>query len=101
VNEMSYLYGEYDFSLFAARFSDYGREDNFSRTALRAMFDYLSELAEDTGPIKIDVIALCCEWSENTEESICEAYSLENVTEIHNHTTAIELDNGNYLYVAF
>lgn len=53
---------EYDFiELFRAM----GREENFSITARRALYEYLMELSDSIGkPIELDVIGLCCEYYE-------------------------------------
>jgi hypothetical protein len=37
------------------------RPDNFTRTALAAMFDYFEEIDPD---MELDVIAICCDYSE-------------------------------------
>ncbi len=62
---------EYDESLFISRFEDYKRVEtsenpngNFSYKGLRALFNYLDEIADEENPYKLDVIALCCEYSE-------------------------------------
>ena len=63
---------EYDESMFMSRFEDYKRVNtlenpngNFSYKGLRHLFNYLDDLSEDTGEnIKLDVIALCCEFNE-------------------------------------
>jgi len=68
---------EYDESLFISRFEDYKRvitlenpNGNFSYKGLRALFEYLEETTDKENPYKLDVIALCCEFSEykNIEE---------------------------------
>ena len=42
-----------------------GREDQFTYKGKRALFDYLEEMSEGMDePIELDVIALCCEYSE-------------------------------------
>ena len=52
---------EYDF----IRAFEQVRPDNFSRAGLSALYEYLEQLEEDIGnPIKLDVIAICCEYSE-------------------------------------
>ena len=52
-------------SLFADAFSHMGRENNFSREALEALFNYLEEYEQDTGEdLELDVIGLCCEFTE-------------------------------------
>jgi hypothetical protein len=56
------------FSHFCDAFRDMGREEQFTYKGKRALFDYLEELAGDTGaPIALDVIALCCEYSEYSD----------------------------------
>lgn len=51
---------------FLAAWADSSRADQFSRAALRAMFDYLEELERDTGEeMELDIIALCCDWTES------------------------------------
>ena len=54
---------QYDFE---QAFRDYGRNDQFTYEALRALYDYLIELEESCDTeIELDVIALCCEYSEH------------------------------------
>ena len=80
------------------------RPNQFSYDALRALFDYYEELEESTGEqIKLDVIAICCDWTEyeNIEEfrkDFGEEY--ENIADIENDTTVIEFDGG-FLVEAF
>lgn len=58
------------------------RPNNFSYEGLRALFDYLEQLEEDTGEeIELDVIALCCEYSEIEEyEEAYKEYIGEDAT---------------------
>lgn len=87
------------------------RPDNFSYYALEALFDYYEDLEEATGePIELDVIAICCEWIEETEEDVRANYSLyiddypvsDDVLQfLQNRTDVTKLDNGNYLYSQF
>ena len=62
---------EYDESLFVSRFEDYKRvvtpenpNGNFSYKGLRALFEYLEETTDEENPYKLDVISLCCDFSE-------------------------------------
>ena len=53
------------FCQFVDAFRACGRENQFSYAGKRALFDYLEEMAEDTGEeYCLDIIALCCEFSE-------------------------------------
>ncbi len=62
---------EYDESLFISRFEDYKRVEtpenkngNFSYKGLRNLFVYLDEAHDEENPLKLDVISLCCDFSE-------------------------------------
>lgn len=63
---------------FERTFADAGRKDQFSYEGLKALFEYLEQYEEDTGQeIELDVIALCCDYSEDTPEEIARNYSIE------------------------
>ena len=88
-----------DQCLFRQTFANYGRGDQFSYEGLNALFDYLEELSEDTGAnIELDVIALCCEFTEYADlEEIKSQYSnttLESVDDLHDHTQVIDFETG-------
>lgn len=52
---------------FINEFRLYDRKDNFSYKGLRILFESLEQLAIDCGiNIEMDVIALCCEYNEDT-----------------------------------
>ena len=90
------------FCQFCDAFRDMGRNEQFTYEAKRALFDYLEELGEDIGEeIELDVIALCCEWHEETLEDVLHYYDLESLEELEENTTVLELPNGNILYQAF
>jgi len=62
---------EYDESLFISRFEDYKRVEtienpngNFSYKGLRALFEYLDDAFDEENPLKLDIISLCCDFSE-------------------------------------
>ena len=50
---------------FERAFVTAGRKDQFSYDGLKALFEYLEDFEEDFGEeIELDVIALCCDYSE-------------------------------------
>lgn len=54
------------------------RPDNFSYQGLRCLFDYCEAFETDTGEeLELDVIAICCDFSEDTWQNIAQAYDLE------------------------
>lgn len=97
---------------FRHAFQNMGRGEQFSYEALGLLFDYLTEC--ETGSdteFELDVIGLCCDYSENTADEIISSYGLDdsgmNETEKHalvsdylNENTFLigETDNESYLY---
>ena len=66
------------FSDFVDAFRDCGRKDQFSYDALRVLFDSLDRLDEDCGTeTELDVIAICCEFSEDDWQDIADYYSID------------------------
>lgn len=63
---------------FERAFADAGRKDQFSYEGLKALFDYLEDYEEQTGEeIELDVIALCCDYNEDTVSDIARNYSID------------------------
>ena len=53
------------------------RPDNFSYEGRQALFNYLEELSDDIGEdIELDVIALCCDWTEAEASELREMYAI-------------------------
>jgi len=54
------------------------RPDNFSYDGQRILFDYFEEFEESTGEeFELDVIAICCDFSEDSFENIADQYGIE------------------------
>jgi hypothetical protein len=54
------------------------RDANFSNEGLMALFNFFVDYENGTGEeVELDVIALCCEYSEDTVEEIAENYSVD------------------------
>ncbi len=61
-----------------AEFSRYDRSENFTPAGVRVLFDYLEEISEGSGEdIKLDIIGLCCDYSEDTFEGIAANYNID------------------------
>ena len=104
--------------MFADAFRYMGRENNFSRPALEALFNYLEEYEQDTGEdLELDVIGLCCDFTEyetavkavadyygftseleaeeyNSPEDFEEAREDEAREWLEDRTTVIDFDGG-------
>ena len=63
---------EYD---FRNAFRDMGRGEQFSYEGLTILFDALEQYEVDTGEdMELDVIALCCDFSELSEKEVRDTY---------------------------
>jgi len=105
------MYQTINVSNFRDAFYRMGRKENFTYDGLGALFDYLEEADENS---ELDVISLCCEYSEyesakaaaqeygiegdtdyeegeEEDEDAAEAYFLEC---LQDKTTVIEFDGG-------
>ena len=58
-------------SQFRDAFKSAGRADNFSYDALELLFDYFEDIDPD---MELDVVAICCDYSEDTPEDIANNY---------------------------
>lgn len=101
---------EVDKNYFMDRFRAYDRQDQFSYEGLSALYDYYDELSEEPSEdIKLDVIAICCDWAEYTPQELLNNYDYlldtDNAetlaTQLDSETHVIRLDNGSYLIQAF
>lgn len=56
---------------FVREFGVMNRDENFTIAAREALYDYYMEYADATGePFVLDVIGVCCDWTEYTEEEL-------------------------------
>ena len=102
--------------MFTEAFRQAGRSEQFSYSGLQALFEYLEEMEEETGEeMELDVIALCCDFSEyetakeaaeeygwtaperdegETEDDYEERVEDEAIEHLHNNTQVIKHDDG-------
>lgn len=63
---------------FLDSFKRMGRDNQFSYDALSILFEYLTDLEDATGEEKeLDVVAICCQYSEETWQEIESAYVID------------------------
>ena len=63
---------------FIDQFRVMDRLENFSYDARSLLFDFLKECEESTGTeMELDVIAVCCDFSEDTSEDIAANYGID------------------------
>lgn len=57
---------------FMEAFDDHGCDDQFPPAALEALFEFFEELEDETGElIELDVIAICCSFTEYDSPQDC------------------------------
>jgi hypothetical protein len=99
---------------FERAFVDADRKENFSYEALGLLFDYFESYEEETGQeIELDVIAICCEYSEDYPDDIIANYSIdvEGLDEdekidavrdyLNDNTTLVGETATGFVYLAF
>jgi hypothetical protein len=67
---------------------------NWSYDGTKALFDYLTDLEEDTGEqIEFDRVALRCDFSEydNLEEILSQYDGIDTLEDLQDNTTVIEV----------
>ena len=93
---------EYDFS---KAFHNMGRGEQFSSSGLDALFKYFEMLEDSVSePIELDVIAICCEYSEY--ESLEEFHydygsEYESIDDIERETEVIRIDDDSFIIAQF
>jgi predicted ArsR family transcriptional regulator len=65
-------------SSFIDAFKQSSRKDQFSYEALEAIFEYMEEYSANTGEaIELDIVAICCDFCEQSWQAIASDYSIE------------------------
>jgi len=96
------IYEEVTSSGFHDAFIRMGRKDQFSYEGREALYEYLEEYSETVNEdVKLDVIALCCEYSEEDVEEVLKNYDLESLDELRDETIVIWEGEGRVLYAIF
>lgn len=88
---------------FRDEFRACGRVDQFSYEGLGILYAYFEQYEEDTGEsVELDVIAICCDFSEDSYENIADQYGIEldvneNEDEIKQQVIDYLQDQGAYV----
>lgn len=87
---------------FISRFNEMDRGENFSYEGRNVLFNYFEEIEEGTGEeIEFDVIAICCDFSELTEEEIKQDYDM-TLEELRENTLVLDVEEEKtYIVQAF
>ena len=69
------------------------RSHNFTCEGLDALYEYFEQYEEECDTkVELDVIAMCCEYSEYTVKECCDNYDMP-LSEIENNTMVIYIDD--------
>ena len=75
------------------------RPENFSYEGLEVLFDYLEQYEQGSGQeIELDVISLCCDYSESLIEDVLKEYNLESLEELESETMVLKVDDETVIY---
>ena len=91
-----------NFTDFCDAFHKMGRADQFSFDGKRAIFDYLESMESESEQMELDVIALCCDFTEfDTALQAALDYGFDGESEekdalewLNDRTTVIRFDGG-------
>lgn len=81
-----------DFAGFVEAFRIAKREDNFSLSGLKTLYDFLISWPE---PYELDVIALCCDFQELTPQEMAGESEEAQIA-----AGGMPCDNGNWIFPA-
>lgn len=109
------MYQTINYNDFRDAFRRMDRADQFSKAGLYGLFQHLEELEESTGEtIELDVIALCCEYQEDTYADVAANYNVQMddgddesdvrqavIEYLEDHTQIAWRDDDTVLYACF
>lgn len=98
------MFTQISLNLFNQEFKRFGREDHFTDAGLEALFNYLEQYEEECGEqIQLDVIALCCDYTEykNFKEIQKNYDEIKSMEDLRDNTQVIECSNGHIIIQNF
>lgn len=81
--------------MFRDAFHHMCRKDNFSYDGLGTLYDYLEDMNAD---YDLDVIGLCCEFTESTIADALKDCGIESLDELRDNTLVLEIDDETIIY---
>lgn len=105
INRGNTMYTEINQSSFIDAFRSCGRAEQFTYDGLVSLYDYLEEYEDSTGEkVELDVIALCCDFTEYADLSAFQSEyneGYESIEDIENATTVIRIDDESFIILCF
>ena len=97
------MYQTINKSDFRDAFQKMGRAGPFSYEGLGSLYDYLEEMGDGTNGVELDVIALCCEFTEykNLKELQENYTDIASMEDLGNNTSVIMVDDDSFIIQDF
>lgn len=102
------IYIEVNFSMFCDQFHRMGRNDSFSYEGKKTLWNYLETCHEDSeNSWELDIIELCCDWSEYSLEELKREYGQDDETEeevlerVKDRTIVLETEGDTFVIASF
>jgi len=73
------------------------RPNNFNYSGLSTLWDYF----ENADDFELDVIEICCDFSQYTVEDALKAYGLESIEELEHNTIVLPCDDDTIIIADF
>jgi len=78
------------------------RPNNFSYEGLTVLWEYFEQYEESTSTeIELDVIAICCDYTESTIEEVLNNYGLNSLEELEEQTIVIPVNEDEIIYLNY
>lgn len=85
-------------SMFRDAFRAAGRNKNFTYEGLGEPYGYFESVDEN---YDLDVIAICCDFTESTVTDALEEHGLTNIDELSDKTLVLHLEENKIVYQVF
>lgn len=96
------IYQEITKNMFIEAFKTLERENHFSVDGFFALYDFLDELEEN---YNLDVIELCCEYTEYENLSHFQqdygTIEFQSIEDIENNTLVLRIDDNRFIVQVF
>jgi hypothetical protein len=79
------------------------RPNSFSYKAIPVLWEYFEEYEESTGTeIELDVIAICCDYTEGHIDDVLKDYELDSIEELEEETIVLPIpDTDRIIYLTY
>lgn len=87
---------------FRSAFKDL-RPNNFSYEGITVLWEYFQEYEESTDTeIELDVIAICCDYTESSIKDVLDNYGLYSIEELEEETIVLPIpDTDRIIYLNY